>query len=175
MDGTQHMVDDKPAIAHILQEGMKICHKVTPARRFLSRLGAEGNTYSEMIVSPLPVPARRLMQENYPSSALQEGSDHAAEDCATSEDLCRTIRSTDVPQTALSRAPSMHRCPTQDRMAQTMPATAYRGYPAHAMGPRMDALGGSMIAMGGHPRAGLQVLQRPPSSAPQAYHRPLTF
>eukprot|EP00747_Dinoflagellata_sp_TGD_P099934 gnl/TRDRNA2_/TRDRNA2_167896_c1_seq18.p1 gnl/TRDRNA2_/TRDRNA2_167896_c1~~gnl/TRDRNA2_/TRDRNA2_167896_c1_seq18.p1 ORF type:complete len:187 (-),score=18.19 gnl/TRDRNA2_/TRDRNA2_167896_c1_seq18:235-720(-) len=159
MDGTQHMVDDKPAIAHILQEGMKICHKVTPARRFLSRLGAEGNTYSEMIVSPLPGKARRLMREKYPANALREESDQIAKEYATSEDLCRTVKSIDALQSPRYSPSTQHRSVTHDPRMKPMPGAAYGGHLVigKSLSPR--------LTVGGHPRA--------QSFGPSAFKRPV--
>eukprot|EP00747_Dinoflagellata_sp_TGD_P099929 gnl/TRDRNA2_/TRDRNA2_167896_c1_seq13.p1 gnl/TRDRNA2_/TRDRNA2_167896_c1~~gnl/TRDRNA2_/TRDRNA2_167896_c1_seq13.p1 ORF type:complete len:559 (-),score=57.18 gnl/TRDRNA2_/TRDRNA2_167896_c1_seq13:28-1704(-) len=169
IDGSQRMVDDAPAIAQILQEGMKVCQKVSTPHEFLSRLGAEGSTYTEMIVSPLSAPARRIMQQKYPANALQEGSDENAKDCAASEDLCRTIKSSDgtqILQAGRSPPSPPYRSVTHDLMMKPMPGTAHRGYPAKVLNP-------VMMSIGGHRSAGPQMLQGQPSYVPQAFQIPL--
>eukprot|EP00747_Dinoflagellata_sp_TGD_P099945 gnl/TRDRNA2_/TRDRNA2_167896_c1_seq7.p1 gnl/TRDRNA2_/TRDRNA2_167896_c1~~gnl/TRDRNA2_/TRDRNA2_167896_c1_seq7.p1 ORF type:complete len:551 (-),score=73.80 gnl/TRDRNA2_/TRDRNA2_167896_c1_seq7:113-1765(-) len=162
IDGSQQMVDDAPAIAHILQEGMKVCQQIMAPQTFLSRLGAEGNTYSEMKVSPLPALGLRLMQENYPSNALQEGSDQKAKDSATSEDLCRTVKSADGPQTVqeVRPPPSPYRNGMRNRRMKPMPAITNGGY-------RTNVLSFSAIEMAEHPSAGLQVWHTQQSSFPR--------
>lgn len=52
-DGSGRIVDDAPAIAQILQEGMFQCHMRHRSEHFLSKLGAKGQTYADMIVLPV--------------------------------------------------------------------------------------------------------------------------
>merc|ERR1712032_1736715 len=52
-DGSRRIVDDDPAIAQILQEGMSRCRRRLPPQHFLGRLGAKFTTYADMTVSPL--------------------------------------------------------------------------------------------------------------------------
>lgn len=49
------MRDDSPAMAYILQEGILLCSR-RPAAHFLSRLGAQGDTYAELSVARYPLP-----------------------------------------------------------------------------------------------------------------------
>mmetsp|Transcript_20193 Transcript_20193/g.47085 ORF Transcript_20193/g.47085 Transcript_20193/m.47085 type:complete len:897 (+) Transcript_20193:73-2763(+) len=48
------LLDDSPAIAQILQQGMKQCKRALPRKYFLQRLGVEGDTYAEMHVETPP-------------------------------------------------------------------------------------------------------------------------
>jgi len=88
-DGTGRLLDDGPAIAQILQEGMACCQRRIPADGFLSRLGAHGRTYYDMQVTPLP-PALR------PAPLRDDDSDPSA--ClafAVPDELCATVREMD--------------------------------------------------------------------------------
>merc|ERR1712032_841195 len=86
-DGTGRIVDDAPAIAQILQEGMSQCCSKFPAEHFLSRLGVHGPSYANSIVHSLPPSSRPLL----PARALREGNDPSAVDCAIPNDLCTTM------------------------------------------------------------------------------------
>lgn len=86
-EGAGCLVDDAPAIARILREGMEACRTVLPPKHFLSKLGVQGTCYANTFVSPiLKMPWRRLL----PSRQLRGGGDENAEECAVSEDLCKT-------------------------------------------------------------------------------------
>jgi len=54
--GNTRIVDDAPAIARILLDGMSRCRKRLPSEHFLSRLGVQG-TYTDMTVADLHVPS----------------------------------------------------------------------------------------------------------------------
>lgn len=51
--GSQCLVDDGPTIARILQEGFSLCRKREPPETFLAELGATGQRYENMKVTPL--------------------------------------------------------------------------------------------------------------------------
>eukprot|EP00747_Dinoflagellata_sp_TGD_P080320 gnl/TRDRNA2_/TRDRNA2_160844_c1_seq3.p1 gnl/TRDRNA2_/TRDRNA2_160844_c1~~gnl/TRDRNA2_/TRDRNA2_160844_c1_seq3.p1 ORF type:complete len:547 (-),score=100.52 gnl/TRDRNA2_/TRDRNA2_160844_c1_seq3:233-1873(-) len=130
LDSSQRMVDDAPAIAHILQKGMDLCQKVMPPEHFLSRLGAEGSSYEEMVVTPLSGLSRRWMQWNYPANALQGESDENAEDCTVADNLCSTHKRMDGPPTSHG--------------GRSPPTTARGGYPASILSPRMVPVRGQL-------------------------------
>lgn len=48
------LVDDSPAIAQILQEGLNLCQQRHPPEHFLAKLGVEGMTYEALEVSEVP-------------------------------------------------------------------------------------------------------------------------
>lgn len=80
------IVDDAPAIARILQEGMVQCRNRRASEHFLSRLGVKGSTYADLSVTPLPAWARTLLP------ARAAGLGQKSEDpCVVPEDLCRTM------------------------------------------------------------------------------------
>lgn len=83
------LVDDAPNIARILQEGYAVCPKALPAKYFLDKLGAQGSNYYDMTVN-----ARYRLPWSRPlvvsDKMLTAGSDETAEECAASEDLCKT-------------------------------------------------------------------------------------
>jgi len=83
------IVDDAPAIARILQEGMSRCHHRLPADNFLKRLGVKGQTYADMSVTPLPAWVRPPL----PTSAYNLGAlgDPSLGCPAIPEELCRTM------------------------------------------------------------------------------------
>jgi hypothetical protein len=80
------MVDDGPAIARILQEGMAQCRCRLPPDHFLKRLGVKGNSYMDMSVTPLPAWARPAL----PAACTSLGVP-SADDYVVPEELCRTI------------------------------------------------------------------------------------
>jgi len=51
-DSSGRLVDDAPAIAEIIQEGMARCRRRVPPQQLLSRLGVWGNNYEELIITP---------------------------------------------------------------------------------------------------------------------------
>jgi hypothetical protein len=88
-DGTGRLLDDGPAIAQILQEGMACCQRRIPADGFLSRLGAHGRTYYDMRVDRLPLELRPVPpkdDESDPSSCLA---------FAVPDELCTTVKELD--------------------------------------------------------------------------------
>lgn len=91
-NGIRRIVDDAPCIARILQEGMLRCRNIKAPEEFLSKVGAEGSTYSTMTVAPL----RRALQPLFSSpNILVAASDNEAEKSAVPEELCRTMRPTE--------------------------------------------------------------------------------
>jgi len=80
------IVDDAPAIARILQEGMAQCRNRRTSEHFLTRLGVKGLSYADMSVMPLPAWARTLL----PARAESLGQE-SEDQCVVPEDLCRTI------------------------------------------------------------------------------------
>jgi len=79
-------VDDAPAIARILQEGMVKCRNRRAPDHFLSRLGVKGTSYANLSVTPLPAWARTILP------ARAAGLGQKSEDpCVVPEDLCRTM------------------------------------------------------------------------------------
>jgi hypothetical protein len=87
---TGRLLDDAPNIAHILQEGMMLCH-VKPARHFLSRVGVKGRSYEEMTVARPPRPLRGSWLR--PTKVMQAAAqDENAEAWAVPEEMCRTVR-----------------------------------------------------------------------------------
>lgn len=100
-DGSGRLVDDAPSIARILREGMSLCHSVAPAKTFLDKVGAQGLTYAEMAVFPLPRPLKPRM----PANMLRAGSDENAEECAVPEEMCKTMKSRSGIQDCFSVAP----------------------------------------------------------------------
>merc|ERR1712062_296432 len=69
--GGSRIVDDAPNIARILREGMSRCRKRLSPEHFLSRLGVRGNSYTDMVITDLPVPkGMSLLNER----AFHEGS-----------------------------------------------------------------------------------------------------
>lgn len=91
----EKMIDDAPAIAQILQEGMAECSRRLPPQHFLGKLGAAGESYAEMAVAPCSPP--RKSQRSFLSSRLRAASDWDEEDasspsdCAVPEELCKTV------------------------------------------------------------------------------------
>mmetsp|Transcript_17128 Transcript_17128/g.30662 ORF Transcript_17128/g.30662 Transcript_17128/m.30662 type:complete len:941 (-) Transcript_17128:244-3066(-) len=98
--GTQHrrpseaggmlLVDDAPAMAQILREGMAQCTERLPAEQFLSRLGARGSNYAELSVEKLPAEERLTM----PEGTLQvsaEVEDSASALQGVPKNLCATM------------------------------------------------------------------------------------
>lgn len=79
-------VDDAPAIARILQEGMAQCRKRYPSEHFLTKLGVKGHTYADMTVTPLPARLRAPL----PASAQGLGVE-STDECMVPEELCRTM------------------------------------------------------------------------------------
>merc|ERR1712032_230487 len=108
-DGTGRIVDDAPAIAQILQEGMSQCCSKFPAEHFLSRLGVHGRSYADSTVHSLPPSLRPLL----PARALRGSNDPAAVDCATPDDLCKTMRFTTRGQSFSSVPAVLLRSDTQ--------------------------------------------------------------
>lgn len=97
--GTQHrrpsdaggmlLVDDAPAMAQILREGMAQCTERLPAEDFLSRLGARGSNYAELTVEKLPAEEQLKM----PDGTLQVSTDGAAASALREvpKNLCATM------------------------------------------------------------------------------------
>jgi len=79
------IVDDAPAMARILQEGMTQCWKKYPSEHFLRGLGVRGSTYTDMKVMPLPAWVRS------PIPACTGIGVESANNCIVPEELCRTI------------------------------------------------------------------------------------
>lgn len=86
-DGGEQVIDDGPAIAQILQDGMAACSKRLPPQHFLSKLGAKGESYAEMTVTPVS-PCRRRRRTQFLRGQRDVPS---PDDCAVPEDLCRTL------------------------------------------------------------------------------------
>jgi len=86
-EGCERIIDDGPAIAQILQEGMAECKRRLPPQHFLSRLGARGESYAEMLVAPVS-PARRRRRS---LRVAGEEDPPSPDDCAVPEDLCHTL------------------------------------------------------------------------------------
>lgn len=88
-DGSGLMVDDGPALAQILQEGLSQCRKRRTPDHFLSRLGAQGRTYYDMTVRSL----RRPLAHCPPKLTV------SLLDGEVPEDLCRTVQALrDLPR-----------------------------------------------------------------------------
>lgn len=85
-DWEGRIVDDAPAIAHILQEGMAYCKSRQPPEHFLSRLGAEGTTYRGLAVSAVSSGQDVLM----PDCPIGRRADGNCEEFVVPEDLCST-------------------------------------------------------------------------------------
>jgi len=70
-DGSGRIVDDAPSIARILLDGMSLCRRRLPAEHFLSKLGAFGQTYADMTVTPMASQQCRNLEvptEQFPNS-----------------------------------------------------------------------------------------------------------
>jgi len=122
-----HIVDDAPAIAHILQEGMMRCQMKCPADKFLRKLGASGNTYADTRVAPVPVRRRQSL----PPSAHGLGM-RSRDNCIIPDELCRTVHH----QTGRARGSSW--CPGQrQERANCRSQSWYAGAPQPS--PRLPA------------------------------------
>eukprot|EP00401_Gymnodinium_catenatum_P076409 CAMPEP_0117491466 /NCGR_PEP_ID=MMETSP0784-20121206/18082_1 /TAXON_ID=39447 /ORGANISM="" /LENGTH=597 /DNA_ID=CAMNT_0005286259 /DNA_START=16 /DNA_END=1807 /DNA_ORIENTATION=+ len=82
------IVDDAPAIAHILQEGMAQCKRLSPARHFLSRLGVRGCSYETMTVEE---PSSPRISSQLPDPFLGKDGDSLRREFGVPEELCTTI------------------------------------------------------------------------------------
>jgi len=92
-DGMGRVVDDAPSILQILQEGMLRCPNVFAAHRFLSKLGAHGSTYQDLIVMSRPRAQSDSLRP--PSRSARElVREKEGEDDVVPEDLCRTMKGT---------------------------------------------------------------------------------
>lgn len=82
---TQKVIDDKPAMAEILRQGMALCHRRLPPQHFLQMLGVQGSTYEDTAVMPLPMPLTTFaLNMNKPDPSLL--------DFAVEEDLCQSMK-----------------------------------------------------------------------------------
>jgi len=86
-DGGKRLVDDGPAIAHILREGMAACRQHWPWEDFLKRLGATGDSYKEMEVEESSTPRLDL-----PRRARLPSRDPECDRWAVPPELCVTPR-----------------------------------------------------------------------------------
>eukprot|EP00928_Gymnodinium_smaydae_P053424 TRINITY_DN37415_c0_g1_i1.p1 TRINITY_DN37415_c0_g1~~TRINITY_DN37415_c0_g1_i1.p1 ORF type:complete len:658 (-),score=132.19 TRINITY_DN37415_c0_g1_i1:120-2015(-) len=86
-DWEGRIVDDAPAIAHILQAGMAACTTRYPPEHFLAPLGIEGKSYEDMTLEPMS-PSQSHVLADIP---LGEDGDISCLECAVPEELCRTI------------------------------------------------------------------------------------
>jgi len=86
--GEKGLVNDSIVVAQILQEGMAECTMSMPAERFLARLGAQGQTYDEVTVNPVPpecrIPSRSL--------ALNDKNDTCSAEWVMPKEMCLTPR-----------------------------------------------------------------------------------
>jgi len=87
-EGCPDILDDAPVMAKILSDGMAVCSRVTKAKHILARVGAQGGTYEDLLVAPLPKAARLGL----PAGALREAADlRAKEESSMPEELCVTV------------------------------------------------------------------------------------
>jgi len=126
--------DDAPAMARILQEGMKQCQARRPPQYFLSELGVQGEKYSQMVVAPLDSSG----SEEEASDSLQEQSTEIITDIneVIPEELCRTPRARHAspsPGTPLQKGVTIFRGfsppphpPQRSPSAQRSPVTGAR-------------------------------------------------
>jgi len=80
------MIDDKPAMAEILRQGMNLCHQHKPPQHFLRHLGVQGNSYEDTAVVPLSTPLTTF------SANLNTLPDHELADYACEESLCSSVK-----------------------------------------------------------------------------------
>mmetsp|Transcript_55875 Transcript_55875/g.130797 ORF Transcript_55875/g.130797 Transcript_55875/m.130797 type:complete len:788 (-) Transcript_55875:316-2679(-) len=91
----QALVDDSPAIARILQEGMKVCKEVLPRKRFLERVGIRGNDYEVMHVKKLAEGELGCIPAVQELRSLAIMGDKECESDAASAEMCITPRTAD--------------------------------------------------------------------------------
>eukprot|EP00747_Dinoflagellata_sp_TGD_P052950 gnl/TRDRNA2_/TRDRNA2_148191_c1_seq1.p1 gnl/TRDRNA2_/TRDRNA2_148191_c1~~gnl/TRDRNA2_/TRDRNA2_148191_c1_seq1.p1 ORF type:complete len:597 (+),score=84.88 gnl/TRDRNA2_/TRDRNA2_148191_c1_seq1:71-1792(+) len=125
MNGTNRMVDDAPAIAQILQEGHNLCRKRKPPEYFLSKIGARGRAYNELVVDPLPNWQKKALDPQT-ASAARASKDQCA-DCAVPDELCNTTcgignfgsagRSLSFPSQGVANLCAMRRCHSHSQPA----------------------------------------------------------
>jgi len=80
------MMDDKPAMADILRQGMGLCHQRMPPEHFLRMLGVQGTAYEDTAVVPLSCPLTTF------SATLNTLPDHELTDYACDENLCSSVK-----------------------------------------------------------------------------------
>lgn len=87
-DGSGKVLDDAPAIAQILREGLAHCRRRLPSEHFLAALGAQGRTYFDMTIGSVPRSLHPLSLEGF----LPKDEDPSwCLDYAVPEDLCATV------------------------------------------------------------------------------------
>jgi len=107
-DRNAPLIDDAPAMAQILQEGMAQCGSVVSAASLLGKVGVRGRSYVDMSVEVLPQSARPPL----PPLALRAGCDAACAGRGVPEEQCVTPRGCrdgdgvggDVAEEAVTRA-----------------------------------------------------------------------
>merc|ERR1719401_605358 len=101
-DQDGNMIDDGPAITHILQEGMSLCHSCLPNYDFLSKLGVRGSTYEEASVD--------VLHNSHPplDQIHPNGVDTKDDDSVVSETHCETPPEPIAPLTAECFGSSLH-------------------------------------------------------------------
>jgi hypothetical protein len=82
------IIDDAPAIARILQEGMTHCRKKLPSEQFLGRLGVKGHSYADMTVTPMPA----WVRPSLPSRCAALATSVSGDEYVVPDELCRTLQ-----------------------------------------------------------------------------------
>lgn len=85
--GKRSVVDDAPAIARILQDGMAACRNRRPPQHFLGKLGVKGHSYFDMSVMPMGSWCSQLVQQCHRASARPDG----IAELTVPEELCKTM------------------------------------------------------------------------------------
>ena len=88
-------MDDSPAIAQILQEGLSHCRKRSQANDFLSKIGARGKSYAEMTVESFAESGRQGPRLDPMFRQAAEASKDNCVDCFVPDELCTTHRELD--------------------------------------------------------------------------------
>lgn len=70
-NGNKRIIDDAPAIAKILREGMTKCKQRCPPEHFLAKLGVRGKTYEDMSVDPQSPLAKLPMNTEHTRSCAE--------------------------------------------------------------------------------------------------------
>lgn len=83
---TQRIIDDKPAMAEILRQGMALCHRRSSPGHFLGMLGVQGTSYEDTAVVPLSSPLTNF------ATTMNQQPDHGLPGFAVEEDLCASVK-----------------------------------------------------------------------------------